>query len=131
MVAAGDYPCAPETIAGRGRLFEENDIIALYVCACELRKKEVRPSTAGQIACQVRTVLHERPEANVIAVSRDFVSSRVFIARPPEGDGNLAPFEITDHPDVLSITSYNIARVRELVQLGIAEEAQIIGPQDE
>ncbi|WP_191557964.1 hypothetical protein [Brevundimonas aurantiaca] len=51
-VASGAYPCAPPTDQGRPRIFEEPDLIALYVHAY-LRRMGVGADLSGSIACRV------------------------------------------------------------------------------
>lgn len=54
-VAAGFYPCAPQTRAGVARTFSEDDILALFVfgrlCAFGLAAKEAGPRACRVLEC--------------------------------------------------------------------------------
>lgn len=124
-VAAGDYPCAPKTVPGRSRLFDESDLIALFVFAREV-ERGVKPGAAGSLACQVRETLTDRPDAET-SVLADIVSGPHSQLVQP--DTKLAARWAIGVP--LKLTTYNVAGVRALVREGIEEQATIIGPEDD
>jgi vacuolar-type H+-ATPase subunit I/STV1 len=51
-VARGDYPCAPDAIAGQTRTFSIHDVVGLFVYGI-LVKDGTAAKQAGQIACEV------------------------------------------------------------------------------
>jgi hypothetical protein len=51
-VAAGHYPCAPETRPGSSRIFSVDDCVALYIYA-RLIDDGIPPSRAGGMICEV------------------------------------------------------------------------------
>lgn len=110
-VHAGHYPCAPETIAGRTRAFDVDDIIALFFFA-RLLDSGQRPEFAGRTACLIRRAIHEDATAEKVAVGVILASNPIQTIIPPGSDvGKVLPAGFT----LLSATEYNIASVRVLV----------------
>ncbi len=57
-VAAGNYRCAPPTTRGAARIFDVDDIIAMFLYG-RLVEWEIPPRRAGSIACQLRERLDQ------------------------------------------------------------------------
>lgn len=71
-IASGFYPCAPETVAGRARSFNIQDLLALRVYG-HLLREGVTPRHAGHAACTFRAFLDACPDADhVLQIVGDF-----------------------------------------------------------
>ncbi len=128
-VSAGDFPCAPNTIPGRARLFSEGSLLTLFLFK-RLMDDGLSPRVAGHIACTVGAEAHNHPECPAIA----YVEFMIGSAYAVPADNVPAP---ADWPNILlsgrtikKVTTFNIAHLRALVRYGIDEERSIIGPDD-
>jgi hypothetical protein len=110
-VAAGLYPCAPSTEAGRARVFEEPDLIALYFYS-GLKRMGMSAERAGSIACRVgdqarQLVNNGKPLEGDIVIGFDHAGSSFC---GPGGDvsstldGTRNAFGGTFSPMVMSMT---------------------------
>lgn len=121
-VAAGNYPCAPATVAGASRLFAEDDILALYAYG-RLLAFGFTPSHAGEYACRVRQALDSKPKVKTVAVAFALNSlKRTLIDERP---ALLSP----DNP-VFERFEFEIASMRKYVRKEMEDEAQSIGEED-
>lgn len=66
-VASGNFTCAPIVRKGGTRMFELEDVIALFLFA-RLVEQELPPRAAGRIACHVRSDLAMNPEAHQVRI---------------------------------------------------------------
>ena len=83
-IAAGVYNCAPETIPGRARLFEPNDMIGLWLFR-ELMDDGFDARNAGKIACAIAIAARRNSEAPAIswAWCSEASASSSSLAPPP------------------------------------------------
>ena len=125
-VSVGDFGCAPTTVSGRTRLFEEADLITLFIFAREI-EKGLKPLIAGFIACAVGDEVRRHPDHNKVSICR-FVNSPHYRVVPNDTDA--AGLWLSGNP-VFDVRAYNIAYVRDLIRLGVEEERSIVGPSDE
>ncbi|MCC5984318.1 MAG: hypothetical protein JJU42_08140 [Rhodobacteraceae bacterium] len=58
----GFYPCAPETIPGRARSFDVDDVVALMIYQHGMRTG-LSAKAAGHKACVVRKFMRKHPDA--------------------------------------------------------------------
>lgn len=65
-VAAGHYPCAPRTLRGTTRLFEVEDVVALWVYG-RLIDEGVPPRNAGSIVCDLLNQVLKNDVYNEVA----------------------------------------------------------------
>ena len=65
-VASGHYPCAPNTVPGRMRLFDPDNMVA-YRIFRDLLQDGASKERAGKIACAVVDCTRMNPEAGEIA----------------------------------------------------------------
>lgn len=126
FVASGDYPCAPETIPGRSRLFEEADLIALFIFAREM-ERGTKVAMAGKFACAVRGTLRDRPDASTAVVAGSVKSKDYYSVQP---DTKITAGMERGKP-LLSLTTYNLAYVRAEIRTKIDEMREIIGPESD
>jgi hypothetical protein len=129
-VAAGRFPCAPNTVPGRARLFDPDDMIGLWLFR-ELMEDGFEPAKAGEIACEVANAARRYPDASTISYVQDYFGNggRAFpsdaVPAPSEWDNVL--FSGTD---IRKVTTYRIGKLRKLIAHYTAEENSIIGEDD-
>lgn len=134
-VADGFYPCAPSAVRGSARLFDEDDLVALFYFA-RLTEMGVAPRLAGHLACQVREHLSGTADK-----PRDLSEPRVSHVRSISGMGSTFSGYDPDHvqkkkhypasgPIALSI-EFNIVVVRAFIQAQIEEERSILGDEED
>lgn len=121
-VSAGNYRCAPSTVPGSSRLFDENDLIALFVYA-QLLRQDYEPKLAGDFAFEVRKGLHENPKAKTVSrlISLSGLERTVTDAEPAELS--------RDNP-VLQRFKFEIVPIRKFVQREMAQELRALGEED-
>lgn len=122
-IATGDYPCAPATSAGVARVFEVDDMAALYLFA-RLNERGVPAKMAGAVACRVREGMKNTPDAD-----------RIVIARALNGASGMTPFEhwnpegreINPGMPLMVTEIYDVRNIREIVRQGLDRESRILG----
>ena len=127
--AAERFPCAPATIPGRSRLFDPDDMIALWLFR-ELMDDNLDASTAGKIACMVAAAARENPEAVAISYVQTRSGSASAVASdrvPPPEEWQTARIRGSA---IRKVTEFNIADTRELIAHYTEEERSIIGEDD-
>lgn len=128
-VAAGRFPCAPKTVAGRARFFDPDDMIALWLFR-EIMDDGIARERAGHIACQIALCARQNPEAEAVSYVDTFVGSSVAVVAD-EVSHHSKWGEVTfSGSDIRKVTTFNIAKIRKLIAHYTAEEQSIIGPDD-
>jgi hypothetical protein len=132
-IAAGAYDCAPDTIPGRARLFDPNDMIGLWLFR-ELMQDGFDARAAGKIACSVMFAARETPSAPAISYVQDyFIGGRGFAVPfdmvPPPSDWETNLF-CPGGTDARKVTTFNIAKLRKIIAHYTDEERSIIGEDD-
>lgn len=79
-VADGFYPCAPQTMRGKSRVFDVNDILALFIYR-DLINQGMVPRHAGDYACGMRRLLQEHPEAKSVVFIKTSLGSPHWVLR--------------------------------------------------
>ncbi len=130
-IAAGYFPCAPRTTPGRARLFDPDDMVSLWLYR-ELQSDGFGKQAAGIIACEVGRKAREVPEADVITfVQTYFDRAGGHACTHSEA---LSPEEWQTHllggTDVRKATTFNIAKIRALIERYTEEERSVIGPEE-
>lgn len=129
-VAAGRYSCAPNTVPGRARLFDPDDMISLWLFR-EFMEDGLDAVHAGIMACSIASAARANPEARTISYVQTYFgdSGRAFPADqvpcPSEWDGVL--FNGTD---IRKVTTYRVGKLREMIAQATEEERSIIGEAD-
>ena len=128
-VAAGRFGCAPATVPGRARLFDPDDMVALWLFQ-ELMEDGFGAATAGAVACTVAAAARQHPTEPVIAYAQTYVGSPFAC---PAGDLP-APSEwgkaVLSGRDIRRVTTFNIDKLRAMIAHYTAEEAATIGERD-
>jgi hypothetical protein len=129
-VASGRYPCAPDTIPGRSRLFDLDDMIALWLFR-EIMDDGLEAPLAGKIACEVASVARNNPQVRAISYVQTYFG-RLGHAYPAE--------DVPPHPnwddtfiggtDIRKVTTFRIGKLREMIAHYTDEEDSIIGESD-
>ncbi|MBS9476076.1 hypothetical protein [Ancylobacter radicis] len=130
-VAAGRFGCAPATVPGRARLFDPDDMIALWLFR-ELMDDGFDAVHAGRIACSVAECARLNPEARSISYVQDYfqpVRGRAFPSDevPAASAWDTVKFSGTD---IRKVTTFRIGKMREMIAHYTEEERAIIGERD-
>ncbi len=131
FVAAGAFGCAPSTVPGRARLFDPDDMVALWLFR-ELMEDGFGAERAGAIACEVARAARENPGAAHISYVQDYFGARGFAAPadavPPRSDWHKVLYPAGG--DIRKETTFRIDKLRDMIAHYTAEEAAIIGNPD-
>lgn len=130
-VAAGRFDCAPSTIPGRARVFDPDDMIALWLFR-ELMEDGLDAATAGSMACRVAECARLNPEAKAISFVQDYfkpVGGRAFPADqvPDQSKWDTVRFSGTD---IRKVTTFRIGKLREMIAYYTEEERSVIGERE-
>lgn len=150
-VASGAYTCAPFTMKGSARIFDEESLIPLYFFA-RLTEFGLPPSRAGRLACDAASVLRDPASAQtdrVILLRSEGPGTEHFIASKSGLPGGELTIYDPEHekpgrnpkfPEgmcfrgigriVLTVEFY-IEHVRKIIADRIAYEATILGEEEE
>ena len=129
-VSDGNYPCAPETTAGKARLFDEADIAGLYVYA-HLTKghgaNRYGRKLAANYACGVIKALRELSRIEKERVDIPFVAGGGHtVAESTDPPVFITPLE---RAEVLT-SCFDLKAIRETVRERMEEEKNIWGEAD-
>lgn len=130
-VAADRFGCAPDTIPGRTRLFDQDDMIALWLFREEM--EEGRDAiTAGLIACAVANAARQHPEARAISYVRDYFGPSRGHAFPADDVPAHSEWDevLFSGTDIRKVTTYRIGKLRDLIAHGTEEERATVGERD-
>jgi hypothetical protein len=148
-VASGTYPCAPSTISGKARIFDEDGLLPLYFFA-RLTEFGIPAARAGKLACEMaecaRSFGNEESDRVILLRSESmehFIGSRTGV---PNG-------EMTDYDPrheepgrskkwpggmqfngigrIIFTVEFYIKHVRQIIAERIAYEASILGEEEE
>lgn len=133
-VSAGAYICAPETVPGRARLFNPDDMIALCLFR-ELMDDGLDARASGRIACAVSRAARENPNTPAISYVQDyFIGDHGALAMPfdevPPASEWATNFFMPGGADARKVTTFNIAKLRKMIAYYTEEERSIIGEDD-
>ncbi len=130
-VHAGNYKCAPDVVRGSSRVFDEVDLIVLFIYG-QFLKDSFSPSLAGRLACHICERLKADTEG------RQDAPDQVLLARTSRGNyvvqsghGDIETPRWVTHAHVFWTLSFDIRNIRETIQREIREELSIIGSDDE
>lgn len=130
LVHDGAFPCAPQTVPGRARLFDPDDMIALVLFK-RLMDDGMTPQAAGVTACEVASGARDNRSEPVIAFVQVYTGTPYAIPAgevPPMANWQNAHF---NGSTIRKVTMFNVEHLRNLIAHGTEEERSIIGPIDE
>ncbi|HYD32099.1 MAG TPA: hypothetical protein VEB64_14760 [Azospirillaceae bacterium] len=130
-VAAGRFPCAPNTVPGRARLFDPDDMIALWLFR-ELMDDGFEAAKAGVIACAVANAAKQHPEARAISYVEDYFVPPTGRAYPSDQVPAASEWDrvLFSGTDIRKVTTFRVGKLRELIAHYTEEESAIIGERD-
>lgn len=132
-VAAGRFRCAPQTVPGRTRLFDPDDMVALWLFR-DLMDDGLEAARAGYIACEVAEEARRNPEAPAISfVVNYFVpfnGAAMTADKVPSPDTWDKPEGFVGGVDIRKVMTFNVKKVRELIAHYTEEERSIIGERE-
>lgn len=130
-VAAGRFRCAPDTVPGRARLFDPNDMIALWLFK-DLMDDGYEAWKAGVVACKVAEAARANPDSATISYVYDFNLPRGGRAFPSaDVPASNSWQERTFSGSVIrAVTTFNIAELRRIISERTDAERSIIGEDD-
>jgi len=128
-VAAGRFPCAPETVPGRARLFDPDDMIALCLFR-ELMDDGLDATRSGRIACAVAEAARRNPDEPFIAYVEYYVGKIGDTAFPEQVLDATKRGYLRRGLPIRKVTSFNVGKLRELIASGTDEERSIVGEND-
>lgn len=126
-VAAGIYPCAPRTRPGATRIFDEQDLITLCIFR-HLTDEGMIPSKAGEMVCELRTLLIERPDAmRVVCLTHSFGGFIWIDAEHYDPADDFIPAWGNARPSVVSAREWRLRFLRQRIAHELAEAAGVVG----
>jgi hypothetical protein len=129
-VHAGHYPCAPTTAKGSRRLFDEDDLIALYAYAC-LLDEDLSARAAGDLACKILNQVRSHPRAMLAYIERGD-DGRQETGPVKNAEIRIVSGASSDRPNgskslAVSYRVFDIGNVRKIIKEKIREESGVIG----
>ena len=128
-VASGAFPCAPDTVRGRARLFDPDDMIALFLFR-EFLDEGTDAKRAGLLACEIAQCAKFNPDARTISVVYTYFSS--FHAYPSENVPGPSEWDtvLFSGSDIRKVLTYRVGKLRQMIAHYTEEERSIIGEDD-
>jgi hypothetical protein len=129
-VHAGHYPCAPTTTKGSRRLFDEDDLIALYTYAC-LLEEDFPARTAGDLACRILNQVRSFPEEILFNFVRcddggeESIPGKNAEIKIVSGKNSSRPNG--SKSPVVSYRIFDIGNIRKIVKEKVREESSVLG----
>jgi hypothetical protein len=126
-VAAGHYPCAPQTPKGSSRIFGEDDLIALYVFA-RLTEMDMLPRRAGALACDFASKVKMSPKEDRIIFARSINGGAVFFRGSEYDPDHAKKGRVYDPPGEIAYTlDFHVRNIRKLIRDVLEKEHSILG----
>lgn len=114
-IAAGSYPCLPGVDPGSPRVFDETDLLALYIYG-RLLAFGFGVLRAGEHACRVHSVLKSNGSAKSVSiVVTPSGGKRVVVER-----GSTSPTSAGPHEQI----EFNISAIRQFLKASIQSGAE-------
>lgn len=128
-VANGAYPCAPNTVPGRARLFDPDDMIGLYLFK-EFLDEGVDAKRAGALACEIANCARYNPDEAIIALVYTYFPTPhayPWSAVPDPKDWDTV---FMSGQDIRKAVPYRINKLRQILAHRTEEERNIFGEDD-
>jgi hypothetical protein len=119
LIATGEYPCPPPTVAGSTRIFEIDDIVALFIFA-RLLDHGFKSKIAGRFACKARYVAECYPNQDQVT----FAWNMNGLVSPVAPDADLADGYISGGPVMFKVT-WDFRNIRQIVQRALDDANRI------
>lgn len=128
-VAAGNFPCAPATIPGRARLFDPDDMIALYLFK-EFLDEGADAKSAGALACEIANCARFNPDERAISLVYTYFSRPHAMPSTQAPDPSTWDEVLIGGTDIRKVLTYRIGKLREMIAHWTEEERAIVGEDD-
>lgn len=129
-VAAGNYTCAPKTVPGRARLFDPDDMIALWLFK-EFLDEGTDAETAGELACEIAHCARFNPDEPAIALVYSYFSKPHAFPSSAVPDPSTWDEVLFSGTDIRKVLTYRIGKLRKMIAHYTEEQRNIIGEDDE
>lgn len=131
-VAAGNYPCAPKVARGATRVFDEIDLVALFIYG-RMIEQDIQPNKAGPLVCQIVQCLRENSTKGIdeekVVVAATTSGAHYAFAGSHIQSGLRS---ISGMPGLVFLRyDFDIGNILGLIRKEIAEELSVIGQEDE
>lgn len=128
-VAAGNFGCAPSTIPGRARLFDPDDMVALFLFR-DFLDDGVDAKTAGAMACEIGLCAKLNPDEPTISLVYTYFSG--FKAYPTTSVPTPDQWDtiLLSGTDIRKVLTYRISKLRQLIAHYTEMERSTIGEDD-
>ena len=126
-----DYPCAPQTVAGRARSFDADDMIGLWYFR-EFIEDGYSVKKAGERACILMNAAKAYPDARTLSLVLDYFYGPG-TAFPADQVPDAADWDTTVFrgSDIREVRTYRIGKTRDMIAHYTEEERNIIGEDDD
>lgn len=130
-VANGFYPCAPDTIRGSSRIFDENDLVSLFIFA-RLLEFGLPPRSAGSLACKFMEKSSNNPEEDRIVFAKGISGAGHFFLGG-EYDPDIEKKGRFYHgiSPVAFTVDFHVSNIRAIIRREIEAERMIIGADED
>jgi len=130
-VAAGYYPCAPQTPKGSSRIFSEDDLIALYVFA-RLTEMDMLPRRAGTLACDFVSKVRMSPNEDKVILASSINGGAIFFHGSEYDPNHATKGLVYDPPGEIAYTlDFYVGNIRKLIrralERALEKERSILG----
>ncbi|MEA3540537.1 MAG: hypothetical protein U9R77_00270 [Pseudomonadota bacterium] len=128
-VAAGNFQCAPATVPGRARLFDPDDMIALYLFK-EFLDEGTDAKTAGAMACEIALCAKLNPDEPTISLVYTYFTR--FTAYPTSAVPTPDQWDtvLLSGTDIRKVLTYRIGKLRQMIAHYTEVERNTIGEDD-
>lgn len=113
-VAAGRFPCMPSTNRGRYRVFNIDDLLALWLFRSYL-DRGLKVKDAGDFACKIAAIARNNPDADAISVVQLVNGSRSVHLADAVPDRMEWGKEYFSGSIIHDVDTFNIKQIREII----------------
>ncbi|MFN6933766.1 MAG: hypothetical protein ACK4NZ_01295 [Tsuneonella sp.] len=128
-VANGAYPCAPNTIPGRARLFDPDDMIGLWLFK-EFLDEGTDAKRAGAMACEIANCAKFNPNEPVVALVYSYFPTPHAYPWSAVPDPSTWDSVLFSGTDIRKAVPYRISKLRKMIAHYTEEERSIVGEDD-
>lgn len=129
-VAAGNFQCAPATVPGRARLFDPDDMIALWLFK-EFLDDGTDAKTAGALACEIAQCAKLNPDAPTVSLVYSYFPTPHAFPTSTVPDAAEWDEVLFSGTDIRKVLTYRISKLRRMLVHYTEEERSIIGEDDD
>ena len=128
-IASGAFTCAPDTVPGRARLFDPDDMIALFLFR-EFLDEGIDAKNAGKLACEIAQCARFNPEEPAISLVYSYFHTPQAWPASQVPDASTWDEVLFSGTDIRKVLTYRIGKLRKMIAHYTEEERSIIGEDD-